>query len=339
MKLKEQIIHKAMQLHLARRTGECYAMWYEKFVEYSRVGGRWRHPSEMNEKDIEKYLTYLAVARNVTASTQNQALQAIIFLYRKVLGIKLAHVNALRARKPQRVPQVLSQQEIAAILEQLSGGNWLRVSLMYACGFRIGECMALRIQDVDLDRLQITVRGGKGQKDRVLPVPPSLQVAFAKQIGRAERWWKFDMQKGNAGVPLPNAFGRKSTSSHKAVGFYWLFPSEKLSREPGVADGPLYRFHRHPDGTTKALKRAALRARIRKRVKPHILRHSFASHHIENGTDIRVLMDLMGHKSIKTTQIYLHVKADRTASLRSPLEVMLANPQLARATSRNLRIA
>lgn len=337
MKLLEQLRQKVAQLHLSPRTADCYCDWTEKFLRFNKSGASWKHPSELSVKDVERFLTHLAVDRHVTAATQNQAMQAIIFLYKHLLGVTIKGINCLRAKRSRYVPAVLSQQEIAAILEQLQGGNWLRVMLMYGCGLRIGECLGLRIQDIDLDRMQLTVRGGKGKKDRCLPLPQSLCAPVAKQLARAEQWWKFDMERGAAGVPLPNAFGRKSPTAHKAVGWYWLFPSHKLSREPGRIGGPLYRFHRHGDGTAKALRRAALKARIRKRVKPHILRHSFASHHIENGTDIRVLMDLMGHASIKTTQIYLHVKADRTATLRSPLEVMLANPQV--SSSHNLRIA
>lgn len=283
----------------------------------------------MGREEIEQFLRHWAVDRRCSGTTQNVALQALLFFYKHVIGRQIENVDAIRAKRPQRVPVVLSRSEVAALLGELHGEPRLAADLMYGCGLRIGETCALRVKDIDLDRRQLAVRGGKGNKDRFLPIPESAGAALHKQIRRAADYCREDRDRNRAGVSLPNAFARKSPRAALSLAWYYLFCSDHLSRDPARPSGPPLRHHVHETGFAKAIRVAALRAKIRKRVTAHCLRHSYATHLLESGTDLRTIQELLGHASITTTQIYTHVELYGHASAASPLDRLLANPQLA----------
>ncbi len=316
---------KIVQLGYSYATLRIYVHWVRQFLVFHRSKDefgdwQWRHPNDMNEMDVEAFLTHLAVNRHVSPTTQNQALQAILFLYKRLLDRQLVNIQALRAKRPKRVPEILAVEEVQSLLEHLRGTPLLMASLLYGCGLRLRECLSLRVKDIDLHRKQIAVRGGKGQKDRFVPLPQHIAADLELQISKAEAWCKFDNAKGNFGVSMPYALARKSPRAARSVAWYFLFCSETLSNDPLRPGSPLMRHHIHPDGIAKAVRRATSAAKIRKRVTPHLLRHAFASHLIETGTDIRVLKELMGHNSIETTQVYLHVRTNGPSSVCSPLD-------------------
>lgn len=330
-KLLDQMVDKIRQLHYSHKTLKTYRHWVEDFLQFSRVDGQWRHPKDMNERDVERWLTHLAVKRRFSATSQNVALQAVLFLYKHMLGRELRGVDAMRAKRPQRVPSVLSRHEMADLLANLDGLCWLMASLMYGCGLRIGEACAVRVKDFDFDRLQLTIHGGKGNKDRIVPLPPSLVEPLNRQLVVVQRYQESDVKMGRNGVSLPNRFAYKSPRAGLSLAWYYMFPSDSLSRDPSAGDdSPLLRHHIHPSTPSKAIGLAARRAKTRKPVTPHTLRHSFATHHLESGTNLREIQTLLGHSSIKTTQIYTHVELYGHTSATSPLEKLLANPNLVR---------
>ncbi len=318
-RLLQQVRDRIRAMHYSYRTEEAYLYWIRFFIRYS---GR-RHPREMGKTEIERFLTFLATERNVAASTQNQALSALLFLYRHVLEIEVEWLNdVVRAKRPERVPVVLTRQEVAAVLQRLKGRYWLMASLMYGAGLRVTECLGLRIQDLDFGYRQIVVKHGKGGKDRFVPLPDSLVESVKQQIEEARRIREADLADGFGEVSLPSALSRKYPNAPFEHGWWYLFPS--LNRAIDPLSGREKRHHMDPSPIQKAFREAVRRARIGKRATPHTLRHSFATHLLEAGYDIRTVQELMGHKDVTTTQIYTHVLQRGSGAVRSPVD-MLSN--------------
>jgi integron integrase len=275
---------------------------------------------EMGAKDLEAFLNHLALDRRVAASTQNQALNAILFLYRQVLmddQLDLT-VNAVRAKKRKRMPTVLSKIEVNKLLSCLRGKDKLRAQLLYGSGLRLMECLRLRVKDIDFHQRQITVRDGKGFKDRVTILPDQLRNAIENLLRDVHVQHAQDLDRGYGKVYLPFALSIKYPNAESEWPWQWVFPSPRLSRDP--RSGQIRRHHLNPSGTQKAVRRAARIARIHKHVTPHTLRHSFATHLLENGYDIRTVQELLGHKDVKTTMIYTHVLNRGPFAVVSPLD-------------------
>jgi integron integrase len=278
-----------------------------------------RHPRELGGGDVEVFLSRLATLGNVAAGTQNQALSAILFLYREVLRIDLPWMEGVvRAKRTRRVPTVLSPDEVRRLLTAMDGRPWLLASLLYGSGMRIMECLRLRVKDVDFARNEITVREGKGQKDRRVPLPETLREALERQIARARLLHEADLAAGHGEARLPHALARKYPSAGRELGWQFVFPSRQMSRDP--LDGVLRRHHLDEAGLQRAIKRAVHVAGIKKPATCHTLRHSFATHLLEAGHDIRTIQELLGHKDVSTTQIYTHVLNRGGRGVLSPLD-------------------
>jgi integron integrase len=321
-KLIEQVRAKCRMKNYSPKTFATYWHWCEQFLKFHRIqSGQWVHPSKMGRVEIEQFLTNMAVKRSVSANTQNLAFQAILFLYREVLSIEIANVAAMRARKPTRVPTVLSRSEVSELFLHLSGQAKLVAMLCYGCGMRIGEAISLRVKDVDFSNNQIVIRGAKGQKDRAVQLPQSAEPMLREQVCAAERFHAIDIADQCCRVPLPDAFERKSPQAASQIAWYWLFCSRERSREPET--GRPGRFHIDESTFSRSLAQAVQRAKIRKRVTSHALRHSYATHLMNAGAELRVIQELLGHSSIRTTQIYLHVEAAGATSQTSPLDTLL----------------
>ncbi|MCU0988986.1 MAG: integron integrase [Xanthomonadales bacterium] len=303
------------RLGLARRTEEAYVSWIRRFI----LSQGKRHPREMGAPEVEAFLTQLAVRGRVAASTQNQALAALLFLYREVLGIELPWMTEIRrAKRPRRLPTVLSREEVGALLGELSGANWLMASLLYGSGLRLLECLRLRVQDLDLARREILVRHGKGGKDRHTMVPASLTAPLAAQLDEARRIHERDLTLGFGAVWLPDALARKYPRAAREWVWQYVFPASKRSIDP--RDGVVRRHHLDETVLQRAVKSAAQRAGLGKRATCHTLRHSFATHLLEAGYDLRTIQELLGHKDVSTTQIYTHVLNRGGGGVLSPLD-------------------
>lgn len=320
-KLVDQLYARCRLLNRSPKTADVYWHWCERFLrfQYARVG-RWVHPRNMGRLEIESFLTHLATKLNVAPSTQNQAFNGILFLYREVLKIEVQGVNALRAKKPQYIPTVLSVHEVSELFHQLTGRNKLIASLCYGCGMRIGEVFELRVKDIDFGNRVIHIRQAKGHKDRIVQLPDCLIGDLQRQIEDSERLHDIDIADGCARVPLPFALDRKCPRAASEISWYWLFCSQQRSREPGT--GRIGRFHIDESTFSRALAEAVRRARIRKRVTSHCLRHSYATHLMNSRVPLVQIKELLGHESLETTQIYLHVEQDGAASVRSPLDAL-----------------
>lgn len=301
--------------HYSFRTETVYLGWIRRFI---LVNGK-RHPRSMGAAEVEAFLSSLAVDGQVSASTQNQALSALLFLYKEVLGTDLPWLEGVtRAKRPRRLPTVLSRSEVQALLAQLDGRPWLLTSLLYGTGLRLMECLRLRVKDVDFARNEITVRNGKGGKDRRTVLPKSLVEPLQREVERAKALHAGDLQEGFGAVHLPFALARKYPNAEREFGWQYVFPAPKRSVDPRDATE---RRHHFDDGTlSRALKSAAVRAGIVKPVSAHTLRHSFATHMIEAGYDIRTVQELLGHKDVATTQIYTHVLNRGAGGVLSPLD-------------------
>lgn len=312
MKLKGNMRQVIRRQGKSEKTFEVYWKWCEEFIRFSK-GDDWIHPRKLGRFEIEKYLSYLASVRNVSPTTQNQAFSGILYMYREVLGINIEGVNALRAKERRNIPAVLSRGEVGRLFNAMSGVSWLAAMIQYGSGLRIGEVISLRIKDIDLERNQLTVRDGKGRVDRVTCLAPELRPMIEQRISEVAKLQQLDQATKNGGVTLPYSFGVKSPNAHYQLGWYFLFSSKKLS---SFNSGPLRRHHSHDSHINRSIVQGARDAGIRKRVTSHVLRHSFATHLLESGTDLRTIQELLGHKSIETTQIYLHVKSQ--SGSRSP---------------------
>jgi integron integrase len=302
--------------HYSRQTEKTYWYWVRYFVHFHDR----RHPAQMGAAEVGAFLSYLAVERNVAAATQNQALAALLFLYKAVLEIGLPWLDDLvRAQRPVRLPTVLSEAEVRRLMENVDGDMArLMVGLLYGAGLRQAECLGLRVKDVDFAYRQVLVRDGKGAKDRVTMLPERLVAPLQAHLGKVRRLHERDLREGCGEVSLPHALRRKYPGAAWQWGWQFLFPSAKLSvdREEGVRR----RHHLYADTLGRAVQRAAKRAGIVKPVSCHTLRHSFATHLLERGYDIRTVQELLGHSDVSTTMIYTHVMNKGARGVKSPLD-------------------
>lgn len=313
--LLERIREQCRVRHYSLRTEQAYMAWVWRFVRAN--GGR--HPRGLGGGEVEAFLTRLATEGKVAASTQNQALAALLFLYREVLKVDLPWMeNVVRAKGQRRIPVVLSRVEVARLLAHVDGQCGLMASLLYGTGMRLMECVRLRVKDVDFDRLEIVVRDGKGGKDRRVPLPQKLREALRLSLDRVRVLHAQDRAAGRAGVWLPNALERKYPNAGVELGWQYLFPAVTPSRDP--RSGQVRRHHVDEAVLQRAVKVARARAGIAKPVTCHTLRHSFATHLLEAGHDIRTVQELLGHKDLATTQIYTHVLGRGAGGVLSPLD-------------------
>ncbi len=298
--------------HYSPRTEKAYVFWIRRFIVFS---GR-RHPDTMAEPEITKFLEALATRLRVSASTQNQAFSAILFLYRNVLGRELKGLQGTpRAKLPERIPVVLSQNEVAAILDRMSGPAGLAASLIYACGLRLMEVLQLRVKDIDFDLKEIVVRRGKGQKDRRTMLPPGLEMALLAHLIEVQRLHEADHRSGNIYVALPNRLGRKYPNAVRDWQWYWAFPAARTFVD---AAGRRFRHHLHETVLQRAFNDALRGSGVLKPATCHSLRHSFATHLLERGYDLRTIQELLGHSDISTTMIYTHVLNRGGRGVESP---------------------
>jgi len=301
--------------HYSRRTEEVYVHWIKRFIFFS---GK-RHPAELGAAEVTAFLNHLARERNVAANTQNQALSALLFLYKEVLVQPLPWLDGLeRARRPARLPSVLTVEEVMRLLAGLHGVRWLMASLLYGAGLRLRECLSLRVKDVDFGYRQIVVRDGKGGKDRVTMLPASTIEPLRHHLERVNALHERDLAEGYGDVELPDAIARKYPRAPYEWGWKFVFPSHKRSVDP--ASGAIRRHHVYENYLIRAVKQAAGAARITKHVTCHTLRHSFATHLLEGGYDIRTVQELLGHADVSTTMIYTHVLNKGGRGVTSPLD-------------------
>ena len=319
-KLLDQLRDVLRLKHYSYRTEEAYVDWARRFILFHNK----RHPAEMGAPEIRAFLLHLVNERHVAASTQNQALSAILFLYREVLKKEVEPILPSRAKRPERLPTVLSRDEVRRLLEQLTGTRKLMAQLLYGSGLRLMECVRLRIKDLDFEYRTITVRDGKGAKDRVVPLPDTVIPALHRQVERVRLLHEEDLAEGAGEVHLPYALAEKYPGASRELAWQYLFPASRRSYDPRkpVREGPpTYRHHIDPSGLQRAIRRAAPKAGIEKRVTAHTLRHSFATHLLEAGYDIRTVQELLGHKDVRTTMIYTHVLQRGGLAVKSPLDM------------------
>lgn len=328
--LLDQVRDHLRLKHYSRRTEDAYVDWIRRYILFHDK----RHPQEMDAPEVEAFLTHLAVDKNVAASTQNQALGALLFLYRDMLHKDLSRpLEHLRARGARRLPTVLTPGEVRAVLSQLGGSNLLMAQLLYGAGLRLMECLRLRVKDIDFAQKQIVVRSGKGDKDRITVLPKKLIVPLQTHLQSVRALHTQDLKQGGGAVYLPHALAVKYPNAARDWRWQYVFPSERLSVDPRslppLSDasqtgegrgGGLRRHHVDESVLQKAVREAALRAGLSKRVTCHTFRHSFATHLLESGYDIRTVQELLGHKDVKTTMIYTHVLNRGGLAVHSPLD-------------------
>ena len=288
--------------HYSIRTEESYLGWMRRFIRFHQF----RHPMDLGPNEVESFLSSLVMEGDVASATQAQALSALLFMYRIVIGVDMPWLDEIvRARRPKRLPTVLTEDEVRRLLSRLDDEMWLVASVLYGGGLRLMEAIRLRVKDIDLERHAITVRSGKGDKDRNTVLPDSLVTALRAQIARVREQHNLDMAAGVANVYLPHGLSRKFPHARKELAWQYIFPAEKLAKDP--RGGAIRRHHIDEKRVQRAIKRATKEAGIEKHVTPHTLRHSFATHLLERGTDIRTIQELLGHSDISTTMIYTHV--------------------------------
>lgn len=314
-RLMDEVRRHLRLKHYSLRTEQAYTGWIRRFI---LANGK-RHPRKMGGPEVERFLSALAVRANVSAGTQNQALSALLFLYREVLGVRLPWMDTVvRAKRPRRVPTVLTRDEVTRLLTAMDGRPWLIASLLYGTGMRLMECLRLRVKDVDFARGEITVREGKGGKDRRTVLPRSLVDPLQREVERARCLHREDLAAGFGMTRLPHALARKYPRAASEFGWQFVFPSANRSLDP--LDGMQRRHHFDDAILSRALKSARARAGLVKPVSAHTLRHSFATHLLEDGYDIRTIQELLGHKDVATTQIYTHVLNRGGRGVLSPLD-------------------
>jgi integron integrase len=315
--LREAVLNALRTEHYALKTEKTYWQWTRAFVGYHHG----KKPSEMGAAEIHAFLSHLALNRNVAASTQNQALNAIVFLYRKVLKKEVGDFDGFpRARRGKRLPVVCSRSEVQRLLRHVEGVEGLVIRLLYGTGMRISECLRLRVQDISFDRNEIAVRGGKGDKDRRVPFPASLRDELRAQLDWRRELFEADRQQQMHEVELPDALARKYPSAPYEWKWQYVFPADEYSTDP--RSGRVRRHHLHEIRIQRAVRKAAEEARIESRITPHSLRHSFATHLLEAGQDIRTVQELLGHSDVKTTMIYTHVLNKGPMGVVSPLDTL-----------------
>jgi integron integrase len=314
-RLLARVVEEIRARHYSRRTEKSYADWIRRYLRYHGL----RHPAQLGAEHVAGFLSSLANDRHVAASTQNQALAALLFLYKSVLRMELPWLDGvLRAKRPKRLPVVLSRHEIDALLQRMEGTHELMARLMYGTGLRLSECLALRVKDVDMDRGQLIVRQGKGAKDRITMFPRTLVEPMSAHLAEVRKIYRADRAAGVPGVALPDAYAVKNPGASRSWGWHWVFPQDRLSVDP--VSRIKRRHHAFDQTFQRALKRAALLARIDKPISSHTLRHSFATHLMEAGYDIRTVQELLGHKDVSTTMIYTHVLNRGGRGVVSPLD-------------------
>jgi integron integrase len=309
-------VREAVRLrHYSLRTERAYVGWIKRFILFH---GK-RHPTEMGAAEVTAFLSRLAVEGNVAAATQQQALAALLFLYRDVLEVELPWMSDIvRPKKPRKLPVVLSRGEVERLLAAMDGTHALMARLLYGSGMRLMECVRLRVKDIDFDRREITVRDGKGAKDRVTMLPSRIEQPLREQLRRASALWEGDLAAGRSGVWLPDALSRKFPNAAASWGWFWVFPARQLSVDPRT--GVSRRHHIFEQNLQRAIHTAVHVAGIAKSASAHTLRHSFATSLLESGYDIRTVQELLGHKDVRTTMIYTHVLQRGGLAVRSPLD-------------------
>jgi integron integrase len=314
-KLLDQVRELMRVRHYSYRTEETYLYWIRQYILFN---GK-QHPALLGAPEVSAFLSHLANRRNVSASTQNQALAALLFLYRHVLDVQLPWLDDVdRAKRPSRLPVVLTRKEAAAVLARLSGTNWLMASLLYGSGLRLRECLSLRVKDLDFEYRQISVRDGKGAKDRVTVLALSISDPLKRHLEGVRALHESDLRRGLGKVHLPFALARKYPHAEKQWCWQYLFPAAKLSRDP--LSGEVRRHHVHASALQRAVRAAVRAAGIDKPASCHTFRHSFATHLLEGGYDIRSVQELLGHKEVSTTMIYTHVLKRGGRGVLSPLD-------------------
>jgi integron integrase len=314
-KLLDRVRDAVRTRHYSRRTEEADVGWIRRYIVFHRK----THPAQMGASEISQFLTWLAVQRRVSASTQNQALSALLFLYKAVIAVEIGAVPpVVRARTPERLPVVLSRGEIGALLKQLAGTMRLFVMLLYGSGVRLEEGLDLRVKDLDFDRQQIIVRQGKGRKDRVTMLPAAAKESLVEHLADVRRLHDADLGRGFGRVVLPFALDRKFPNASTEWRWQFVFPAKRICRDPQY--GPASRYHLHESVVQKAVAEAARAAGLTKRVGPHTMRHSFATSLLEDGYDIRTVQQLLGHRDVRTTMVYLHVMTRGALGVKSPLD-------------------
>jgi len=314
-KLLDQVREVMRYHHYAIRTEQIYVKWILDYIRFNET----LHPREMGKPEIERFLSHLAVNRNLATSTQNQALNAILFLYKHVLDIPLNdYIDATRSKKHKRLPTVLSQSEVSQFFQHISGTKELMAKLLYGAGLRLMECVRLRIKDVDFANHQIIVRNGKGEKGRATILPKTVQEDLRFHLKGVRKLFEQELADGRADVYMPHALAKKYPGAGKSWIWQWVFPAKNCSRDPVTKK--VRRHHIHETGLQKAVANAAKKADINMRVSPHILRHSFATHMLEAGKDIRRVQELLGHVDVRTTMLYTHLMSVNFETLGSPLD-------------------
>ncbi len=316
---RRELVHEARKLirlqHKSYRTEKTYLGWVRRFLAYT-LGSSIR---DLNQRHVRRFLSYIAVEGQVASSTQEQAFNALLFLFRFVLHRPIEGLReSIRSRRPRRLPVVLTRAEVRKVLRVLPSTYRLMGRLIYGGGLRLRECLNLRIQDVEEADARLAIRSAKGAKDRYAILPRAVRADLRRHMNEVRLLFELDRRLGNPGVPLPNALARKNASAEKSWNWFWLFPSERISVDP--QSGRSYRYHVHPSTLQRAFGRAVRVAGIGKRATVHTLRHSFATHLVESGTDIRTVQELLGHRNLETTMVYTHVASRNTLGTQSPLD-------------------
>lgn len=314
-KLLDQVRDAIRVRHYSHKTERIYVHWIRQYIFFHNK----QHPVNLSEQHMGQFLTHLAVNKKFAASTQAQALNALVFLYKQVLNKEIDNIEDIRwSSKPARLPVVFTRKEAAEIISNLEGAKWLMAGLLYGSGLRLTECLRLRVKDIDFGYGQLTVRNGKGNKDRVTLLPLSLVEPLKTLLERVQNMHARDLKEGLGWVYLPSALKNKYRNTEKEWGWQWVFPSGKYSREPRT--GRLGRFHFSESALQRGVKKAIRDAGINKHASCHTFRHSFATHLLEDGYDIRTVQELLGHKDVKTTMIYTHVLNRGGKGVCSPLD-------------------
>jgi len=316
-KLLQCVRNAVRARHYSPRTEQAYVAWVRRFVLYNDK----RHPRTMGAPEVRDFLTHLAVERRVSASTQSQALSAILFLYREVLGLDIGWVSDVeRSKKPKKLPVVLSRDEVKLVLRRMKGTPLLMASLLYGAGLRLSECMALRVKDIDFERGQLLVRGGKGAKDRVALLPDSVVPMLRTQLGRVRELYDDDLRDKKVAASLPDSLARKYPNGGREWGWQYVFPASRLWTDPET--GKQLRHHQHESVLQRAMKDAVRKSGMTKQASCHTLRHSFATHLLEAGYNIRKVQQLLGHSDIRTTMQYTHLVGSSKDGVTSPLDLL-----------------